>query len=102
MPCKKTEEVKLSDLEVGMKVRFHSSREEVYGWSSWANNDPMPQYLGGVHTVRKVGASSFHIEEDIKDRPELDGWFWDPSVIEEIVYEDDFAEGDFNLEFLLR
>jgi len=65
----------------------------------------MPSYLGKVNTIRKVDKfrGRFFIDEDVQDQRTGNlGWVWKPSVIKEIVYDDDFDEGEYDLEMLLR
>ena len=97
--------IAISDLEVGMKVLFHNSTEDVHNWRGWANDEFMPTHLGRVNTIRKIDRllDIFFIEEDMGDiGTGGDGWFWRAPVIKEIVYDDDFDEGGFDLTLLLR
>ena len=96
--------IAISDLEVGMKVLFHSSAEDVHDWYRFANLNSMPTYLGKVNTIRKIdyARNRFHIEEDMNDSYAAgSGWVWRTSVIKEII-DDDFDEGGFDLTLLLR
>lgn len=94
----------ISDLEVGMKVLFHNSAEDVHDWHRFANFDFMPAHLGKVNTIRKIdyARNRFYIEEDMADSYTAgNGWVWRTSVIKEII-DDDFDEGEFDLTLLLR
>jgi len=102
VPNKKTQEVRFSDLRVGMKVLFHDSIDQISGPTHWINEDMRKNYLGKVCTVKQIhaikrnGIGTFYIAED----DEL--WFWRAAAVKEIVYEDDFDVGEFNLDLLLR
>lgn len=91
----------LSDLEVGMKVRF---KDEWPPGAEWRNNEGhMDHWLGEIVTIAKlVTDGRFFIEED--DRELYSGfndkWYWRPSIIAEILNESAEFEPEGNDAFL--
>ena len=86
---------KLSDLEVGMKVKFHDEIVDVKDWDNWAVSS-MKKFLGETHIISRMSVrnNKFWIESD-------GGFYWKPSVIESVV-EDTLYESELSFSDLFE
>lgn len=85
-------EVKLEDLEPGMRVLFRT--EWLDDIDRHFRNPKMDRWLGQIVTVQyvfnKPGHEGFFtIEEDTGELPSQwgEGWYWSPEIVQEIIYE---------------